>query len=274
MVLLQSKINGRVFTTEFYMGEPQLTWVKNVLKCLEGKNVAVPDPSKKWYPPEGAEPLCDGISCDDTKYFEVYNRYRRWMVPNKYYKKLRFRKDMGLIYISILKWLPTVLGKILIVSTEDLPIDKFGQPAVGHFQGSYKRIIFDTFFFHKEKIIDLKPYYWQPEIHLSSELLTSEDAFCFVLAHEIQHAINWLEIAYPVIKDFEGFKHNILDINNSEYGDFTDVENHFRLLTDIDLDDEIYVSEWGALLDTFGDNIHKWGNGFYEFQKLKGGVGL
>jgi len=98
------------------------------------------------------------------------------------------------------------------------------------------------------------------KITIARELKKSDDAFRFVLAHEIQHAINSLEMVYPALINWEGFIFNVLEIEASEgIDDYQDSE----LLEDI-LDNNTTKDELELLVHTFGNIINTWYKGYKQ----------
>jgi len=71
MILLEKEVNGETFKTDFDFDDKHIGLARDVLKCIKGKTVDVPDPSKKgtmiqihkleWLPI-----VCKHVSFDNT----------------------------------------------------------------------------------------------------------------------------------------------------------------------------------------------------------------
>lgn len=99
-------------------------------------------------------------------------------------------------------------------------------------------------------------------IDLSRELRNYSEAFCFALAHEMQHAINALKYAYHALTNWEGFLLNTINVN--ELLNAKDFEPTMDRLAELDtLQDESPIEEELKLLEkTFGPNIRIWHRDF------------
>lgn len=271
MLKIKLKIKGEILETEFDFDKHVITWVKNVLKCLEGKKIAVPDPKRKLILPLGSI-LYNGIdNYDDTKYFEIYNRFKHWLIPIKYYRKLKTTENLGLTHISILKWLPLVCKRVYFENKSN--IKKYIGKIVYGYYDRFNELptpinkAFDEEFLNS-KIPDNHIFSFPiSEIVILDKLKKSENAFCFVLAHELYHAIDWLEVIYPANADWEGFKHNVLEINQFNKNDLRDIYfNKWckKVILDQLVENQDY-SEIGLIEGIFGFIAHDWYDGFIEF---------
>ncbi len=103
------------------------------------------------------------------------------------------------------------------------------------------------------------------KIKLSRELRNYNDAFCFALIHEIQHAINALKHAYPALTNWKGFLFNIINVD--ELFKSEDLNSTIDRLSELDrVQDESHIEEeLKNLEDTFGSSIHTWFKGYSEF---------
>ncbi len=101
------------------------------------------------------------------------------------------------------------------------------------------------------------PAFYAGEIIIARECKKSADAFRFVLAHELQHAINKLEMVYPAITDWKGFCLNVLNVNESLKDDFADYD-----LPDDALDRNPEKIEIRYLESHFGKSVRIWFRGF------------
>jgi len=160
----------------------------------------------------------------------------------------------SVIPISILEWLPVVCSKVRF--------DNSG--------GSYITFFNPTIMTFAMKLLltanRLPPVdIFTGEIHLSRELRNHNDAFCFALTHELQHAINALKHAYPALTNWKGFLFNIIKID--ELLKAEDLNHKIDRLTKLDrIQDESPIEdELNILEGTFGSSIHIWFNAYSEF---------
>ena len=103
------------------------------------------------------------------------------------------------------------------------------------------------------------------KIQLSRDLRNYNDAFCFALIHEIQHAINALKHAYPALTNWKGFLFNVINVD--ELFKSEDLNSTIDRLSELDrVQDESHIEEeLKNLEDTFGASIHTWFKGYSEF---------
>jgi hypothetical protein len=264
VVLLTSIIKKRKFELSCEFQEPVSTWTRNVLKYLEGKKVAVPGTKKKGLLPAASIPY-NNEDYDDNKHREIHHNYRRWLLPGRYHKKLRSRKDLGLTHISILKWLPVVCSSIHF--RNDGEHTQSGR-TVGICK-TYISEIIDSAFRQIPQFMTMPGY-----IELDEKLAGSEKAFCFILAHEFFHAIQALQVYHPATMDWNGFKENILDTNHLKREDFGRVNKtgvfKVKLPPDEDIDFAIKnndTEEVEILQNIFGSIIDGWFDDYVEFSR-------
>ena len=160
----------------------------------------------------------------------------------------------SVIPISILEWFPVVCSKVIF--------DNSG--------GSYTTFFNPTIMTFVMKLLltanRLPPDdVFTGEIQLSRELKNHNDAFCFALIHEIQHAINALKHAYPALTNWKGFLFNIIKIN--ELLKAKDLKHTIDRLTKLDrIQDESPIEEELKNLEgTFNSSVHMWFKGYSEF---------
>ena len=103
------------------------------------------------------------------------------------------------------------------------------------------------------------PLFYAGEITIARECKKSADAFQFVLAHELQHAINKLAMVYPAITNWKGFCLNVLNINESLKDDFADSD-----LPEDALDKNTEKIHIRYLELRYGKSIHTWSKGYQE----------
>jgi hypothetical protein len=98
-------------------------------------------------------------------------------------------------------------------------------------------------------------------------LASSEGVFCFVLSHEIAHAVNRLESVHPAVIDWKGFRENIIG-NSSTLDDFA-----FSLVSDDSLDSKIPVlyetERLSSLKRLFGNQINEWYTAWLDFKQTR-----
>ncbi len=247
------EVKGRTFKTDFDFDDKHIGLVRDVLKCLKGKTVNVPDPSKKWTPPWKIPKSKDPFKL-------LYTRLRYWTIPKDYkWDNLSLAKK-GLIQIPILEWLPVVCRG---VSFDDAYGRYFGNinPIFHAFQvirplRDIIPVISGGTLSEDEAISELATKFTGDHfgvIIIARELKQSDDAFRFALAHEIQHATNKLEVVYPALTNWKGFIFNILEIDESLLDDFTES----KIMDDI-LDKSTTKDELELLENTFGQSILTW----------------
>jgi hypothetical protein len=163
-------------------------------------------------------------------------------------------KANSVIPISILEWFPIVCSKVRL--------DNSG--------GSYTAFFNPTIMTFAMKLLltadRLPPVdVFTGEIQLSRELRNHNDAFCFALIHEIQHAINALKHAYPALTNWKGFLFNIIKIE--ELFKAENLNHTIDRLTELDrVQDESPIEEELKNLEgTFGTSIHMWFTGYSNF---------
>lgn len=258
MIVLKAKLKGIELRTEFDFDDKHTKLANDVLNRLKGKTVDVPDAKRKWKPP-WLKTYKSGISFKNT----IYNRLRTWQSPDNGEELI---KDWGTIPIPILDWIPLVCKKV--------SFDRF----YGVYHGSRNPILVafeqeDKIEYAQQLAIELQsknrlqtdlanydrpsPAFYAGEITIARECKKSADAFRFILAHELQHAINKLEMVYPAITDWKGFCNNVLQIDASLKDDFSD----YSLLDDT-LDKNTKEVELSRLELYFGKSIRKWHKGF------------
>jgi hypothetical protein len=160
----------------------------------------------------------------------------------------------SVVPISILEWFPVVCSKVMF--------DNSG--------GSYTPFFNPTIMTFAMKLLltanRLPPVdVFIGEIQLSRELRNHNDAFCFALVHEIQHAINALKHAYPALTNWKGFLFNIIKIDELFKAD--DINRKIDRLTKLDrVQDESPIDEELKNLEgTFGPPVHAWFKGYSKF---------
>jgi hypothetical protein len=264
VILLTSVIKKRKVELSCEFQEPVSTWTRNVLKYLEGKKVAVPSTKKKRLLPADSIPY-DSEDYDHNKHREIHHNYRRWLLPSRYHKKLRSRKDLGLTYISILKWLPVACSSIYFQNNREYTQSR---RTIGICK-TYISEIIDSAFKQIPEIMTMPGY-----IELDERLASSEKAFCFILAHEFFHAIQALQVYHPATMDWNGFKENILDTDHLKREDFGRVNKVGAFKVKLPLDEDIDfasknndIEELEILQNIFGFIIDDWFDDYIEFSR-------
>lgn len=257
MYILEKKANNKVYKMEVDFDDYYIEMVKEVLDCLKGKTISVPDPNKKWTP--GWEP---SENPDENE--EIYNRFQCYLIP-KNYKKLS-ALDLGLIKIPILEWLPVTCKRILFDNTHGRYSKKTGGLArVSIFtliliqQASNKRNLKNKA--NWNKIMDiLEIDDLGGEITIAREFKKSNNSFRFLIAHELLHAINSLESVYPAMLNYKGFLENIY----CEQGDALSSDFNISFMDEIidGYDERLNLT---TLKLYFGSSVNVWHNGYKEF---------
>ncbi len=262
MIPLKKEVNGKIFETDFVFDDRHIELVEDVLECLKDKTVDVPDPDKKWTPPWKIP-----VSVDNREL--KYNRLRCWDIPKGYQWHELASSERGMVQIPIHDWLPIVCKRVSFDSTNGryfgeknplLQAFKATQPlheAVELIPGgllSVNEVYSDIL--TRTRIEDG----YAGDIIIARELKQSDGSFRFVLAHEIQHAINMLEIIYPALINWKGFIFNVLEIDELGLDDFTDSK-----IMDDALDRNTTKIEIETLEYTFGHPIHTWYKGYEKF---------
>ncbi len=261
MITLKKKVNGKTFKTDFVFDDRHIKLVEDVLECLKGKTFDVPDPSKKWEPPWKSPKLLNDAE-------RVYHRLQIWEIPKGYQWQKLSLTELGLIQIPILEWLPIVCKKVFFDNTYGRYYSLIANPITYAFDmwenkdkvrrhialkkqdNEYlKSINLFTDYHHSNMVAG--------EITLARELRQNKDAFRVVLAHEINHAIDNLEIVYPSITNWEGFCDNILELNTHTADDFS------GFLFKKTMPDGVY--RFDILEDYFGDSARTWYKGHEKF---------
>jgi hypothetical protein len=155
--------------------------------------------------------------------------------------------------ISILDWFPIVCSSI--------HFDNSGSSYITFFNPTIMaltlRIALQT---KEEPPVDV----FTGKIKLSKDLKNNNDAFCFALIHEMQHAINAMKYAYPALTNWEGFLFNIIKIEelyttegfNSTIDRLTVLD---RLQYGVSIEEELKILE-----NTFGPAINTWREGYIK----------
>jgi hypothetical protein len=145
-------------------------------------------------------------------------------------------QSYGEVKISILDWFPHICGKVKLDTTTGRFVQAT-RPAVLMLLGED----------------ELPENAFVGQIVLSRELLQCDDAFCYSLAHELQHAINTLKFVYLALRDWKWAKENIVKIHEE--------------ITALDsiLDGDSREEELEILSKTFGSSIYKWQEGYIKF---------
>jgi hypothetical protein len=153
MITLKKEVNGKTFKTEFDFDNKHIGLVRDVLKCLEGKTFHVPDPTSK----ERAMiqiPILDWlpIVCKNVSFDNTYGHYFKGC-------------NLAFHVVNMWECRNTILDGFHCLSESQ--VDKNYIERIKKFanlDGSHRKIT------------------------IARELKKSDDAFRFVLAHEIQHA--------------------------------------------------------------------------------------
>ncbi len=160
------------------------------------------------------------------------------------------------IPISILEWLPVVCRRIMFDGSGGSYITFFNPTIMAHAMRLLLRA-------NKPIAVDM----FVGEIKVSRDVRNYNDAFCYVLVHEMQHAINALKYAYPALTNWKGFLFNIINVN--ELLNAEDFDPTIDRLTELDkIQDEAPIEEGlKPLEETFGSPIHTWFRGYSKFVK-------
>ena len=261
MIVLKAKFKGVELKTEFDFDNKHTKLANDVLNHLKQKTVDVPDAKRKWNPP-WLKTYKPGNSLNNA----IYNRLRTWQSPEDGEKLI---KNWGTISIPILDWIPLVCKKVSFDTTLGIYFCS-RNPIVNAFEQKDKREDAQQLAIElqskKRLQTDLvinydkpSPAFYAGEITIARECKKSADAFRFVLAHELQHAINKLEMVYPAITDWEGFCSNVLNIEEFSMDDYA---NHN--LSDVALDKNTEKIHIRHLELYYGKSIHTWFKGYKE----------
>ncbi len=261
MIPLKKEVNGKIFETDFVFDARHIELVEDVLECLKGKTVDVPDPDKKWTPPWKIP-----VSVDNREL--KYNRLRCWDIPKGYQWHELASSERGMVQIPILEWLPIVCKKVSFDNTYGKYYSLIANPITYAFDMRENKdkvrrhIVLEKQDNEYLKSINLFANYHYSnmvagEITLTRELRQNKDAFRVVLAHEINHAIDNLEIVYPSITNWKGFCDNILELDTHTTDDFSDV------LFKKTMPDGVY--RFDILEGYFGDSARTWYKGHEKF---------
>ena len=156
--------------------------------------------------------------------------------------------------ISILEWFPVVCSKVRL--------DNSG--------GSYTTFFNPTIMTLAMKLLltasRLPPVdIFTGEIKLSRDVINHDDAFCYVLAHEMQHAVNALNFSYPALTNWKGFLLNVIKFEELiKAEDFNPTIDRLMKLDRVQ-DESTMEEELMNLEDTFGSPVHVWFKGYSEF---------
>ncbi len=163
-------------------------------------------------------------------------------------------KTNSVIPISILEWFPVVCSKVMF--------DNSGGSYITFYNPTIMALTLRIAFHAKEGApVDV----FTGKIQLSRDLRNCNDAFCFALIHEMQHAINALKFAYPALTNWVGFLFNIINVNElSESEDFNPTIDRLSKLDRVQ-DESPIEKELKNLEDIFGSSIHVWFKGYSEF---------
>jgi hypothetical protein len=262
MIICEKEVNGKTFKMELEFDGKYTRLVNNVLECLDDKTIAVPNPNIKWSPP-----WKDSESIEDEELF--INRLQTWPKPKDYPLEKLTPVALGLIEIPVLEWLPvtcqhvafdTAFATYLTPSVHPIPYAFDMKMSMGNMHRHRDNL--------QEYIMSRTPFsgnsaneiYSGGIITLNRELKQTEDAFRFVLAHELIHAIDKLEIVYPALTDWNGFCFNVLELDSNGIEDLKDT-----LITERMIDSKDY--ELDILEGYFGNIIYIWHGGYEELRK-------
>jgi hypothetical protein len=243
MKVLEATIGNAKLKTVFLFEGSCDQWAEEVLECLRGKTIEVPDPARRWSPPWTS----GEVDLDECEI--VFNRLREWAAPADWETR---EIDWGVIEISLVESLPAVCRCVML-----------GNPETDNgvrLHGSY-RIQVNPIRYAFDVGTKPGPGTFAGEIILSSAFADNEDAFCYMLAHELQHAVNHLPSVYPALVDWEGYKDNVLQVNRVPIDDFA-----FAQVEDEVLNGNIEGSKQVEILEgMFGPRIHSWFRGYERF---------
>lgn len=225
MKLLEKTVNDKTYITEFDLDGEHLDISKEVLECLEGRTVKVLNPvivDGEIKHSEIALPILEWlpIVCSSVSFDTTYGRY--------------FGKDDGISHAyETLEHMDTATKMSLNILNE-IEFKKKKYPFTERKPNNMGKIV------------------------LARELKQSKDAFRFVLAHEIHHAINILGFVYPAMLNWE----NLLDYCSVCHID--DFQYFAGMQTDELLDDHTNETELVALECFFGKSIREWHEAYLE----------
>ncbi len=159
----------------------------------------------------------------------------------------------GVIPISILDWFPIVCSKV--------KFDTSGGSYITFFNPSIMALTLRALLELKLPSIDA----FAGNITISRDVINCDDAFRYTLAHEMQHAINALNFAYPALTNWDGFLLNTIQIK--EVRTSPDFNPTIDRLTKLDrIQDEVSIEEELKTLEkTFDSPINTWYEGFKIF---------
>jgi hypothetical protein len=170
MFNIELKIHGDILTTEFMLDGLPERWAREVLDCLRGKVIPVPDPAKEWPPPWDKDKIPKGNSG-----YEIYAWFRWWKIPRGWRME---QSHLAETEIPVLDWLPVVCGTVYL---SEALWPGCSSPYGGYFDDSEPHPIKIAVKGLKRPMIDTLA----GDILIISELEGYRDAFCFVLAHEL-----------------------------------------------------------------------------------------
>jgi len=262
MIRREKEVNGKTFKMELEFDGKYTRLVNDVLECLDDKTIAVPNPKTKWSPP-----WKDPESIEDEGLF--INRLQTWPMPKDYPLEKLTPDELGLIEVPVLEWLPvtcqhvafdTTFGTYLEPSINPIPFAGDMVRSMGNMHRHRDNL--------QEYIMSRQPFsgnsangiYSGGIITLNRELKESEDAFRFVLAHELIHAIEKLEIVYPALTDWKDFCFNVLELDSRGIEDFSDTPATERMI-----DSRRY--ELDILAGYYDSVIYTWHRGYTELSK-------
>jgi hypothetical protein len=113
------------------------------------------------------------------------------------------------------------------------------------------------------------PWRWQAEIEIDMRSASSQDAFCFLVAHEIAHAIGRLHFVVPAIMNWHGFLTNVIGATLGEVCLPDDLPREFEARDDV-LDRralDAQTSEREYLEGYFGNQVSCWYDGFLRWAR-------
>jgi hypothetical protein len=245
MFNIELKIHGDILTTEFMLDGLPERWAREVLDCLRGKVIPVPDPAKEWPPPWDKDKIPKGNSG-----YEIYAWFRWWKIPRGWRME---QSHLAETEIPVLDWLPVVCGTVYL---SEALWPGCSSPYGGYFDDSEPHPIKIAVKGLKRPMIDTLA----GDILIISELEGYRDAFCFVLAHELLHRIHLLRQVYPALMNWDVFLRNVLGPHEfpSKFNRF----DYFGKRYDMELDS----ANGDDLLErTFGPKVRKWSEGLKKF---------
>ena len=237
-----------------------LRWALAVLQLLEDKSVAVPDPAVAWEPPWQREvdkalhlDPEGGLPADYWAEEAWMIRGREFRIPREWLKKSFDREELE---VKVSDWLPAVCGYCSFVAPDPERYGCCRWLPLGSLRGT---VYAPT---------DLRcPWRWQSVIEIDERAGSSEGAFCFVLAHEIAHAIGRMHYVVPAIMNWRGFLKNVLGVTPGQLVLPEDLPREFEFRNDT-LDSRVPglgTSEIDHLENLFGTRARDWHSGFQRW---------